>query len=135
MKSAAATVVSMLLGVALCGPLAGVAAQQAGHYGAIIADDGNPVNCIICHDGQIASPAHFCTVECGFTAPHSILKDYPPRSLQDAYAPLEALKERGIRLFNGKVSCVSCHDLNRDDTYHLIMDNSRSALCLTCHIT
>lgn len=135
MKSAAITVVSVLLGVALCGPLAGVSAQQAGHYGGNIPDNGDPVNCIVCHDGLIASPAHFCTVECGFVAPHSILKEYPPRLRQDAYAPLETLKDKGIRLFNGKVSCVSCHDLNKNDKNHLIMDNSRSALCLSCHLT
>ncbi|NOY27278.1 MAG: cytochrome c3 family protein, partial [Oligoflexia bacterium] len=37
-------------------------------------------------------------------------------------------------LFTTQMECASCHDVH-DDTYgnFLIMDNTASALCLTCH--
>ena len=50
------------------------------------------------------------------------------------YAPVGSLQGKGIRLFNGKLSCVSCHDLKNSTKYNLVMDNSSSALCFSCHI-
>jgi len=110
------------------------AAERIAHHGQLVENIGDPSSCISCHDGLTATNAHFCTVECDFKGSHSIMKDYPPRFKEDAYAPTESLTEKGIRLYNGKVSCVSCHDLNQPAKYHLIFSNNPSSLCSACHI-
>lgn len=113
----------------------GVSAELVTHSGQIVENSGDPNDCIVCHDGVTAPDARYCTVDCGFATSHSILKEYPPRSKESSYASVAALQEKGIRLFNGKIACVSCHDLQKTTKYHLIMDNSGSALCFSCHIT
>lgn len=113
----------------------GVSAEQISHHGQMVDDSGDPNDCIVCHDGIIASYARYCTSECSAVTSHSIFKDYPPRLKERYYAPVESLRVKGIRLFNGKVSCVSCHDLRQSAKYHLIMDNKGDALCLSCHKT
>ena len=115
-------------------PKAGVFAEPVAHYGLTVDNDGGPYACIVCHDGVTAKPAPYCTVECGFATPHSNLKEYPTRSKESSYAPVESLIGKGIRLFNGTVSCGSCHDLNKATKYHLSVDNSSSSLCFSCHI-
>ncbi len=40
----------------------------------------------------------------------------------------------GVRLYTGKVQCASCHDPHRANTQTFLrVDNTGSALCLTCH--
>lgn len=134
MRTMALIAATVLLAFLLNLPKDGVSAERVAHYGQMVENNGGPNDCIVCHDGLIAPDAHYCTVECGFGASHSIFKEYPPRSKEGSYAPVESLQEKGMRLFNGKVSCVSCHDLRKSTKYHLIMDNSRSALCFSCHL-
>ena len=112
----------------------GVGAEQVEHHGQTVDYSDNPNDCIVCHDGIIAPDAGYCTVGCGFSSSHSILKDYPPRQKEDSYVPVESLQGKGIRLFDGKVGCVSCHDLKKTSEYHLVIDNDGSALCYSCHI-
>ncbi len=133
MSSRVRITAAVLLAVLLNLPQVGVCAEKIAHHGMIVENSGNPYDCIACHDGLVASEAHFCTVECGFGSSHSISKVYPPRFKEDSYAPVESLRENGIRLFNGKVSCASCHDLKNPTKDHLIMDNGGSALCFSCH--
>jgi len=42
------------------------------------------------------------------------------------------LPER-VRLPDGKVSCVSCHDLYETEPRRLAVSMEKSELCLTCH--
>lgn len=135
MRTMALIAVSIVLALLLYLLTDGVYAEQVAHHGQIVDNSGDPKECIACHDGLIAPQAHYCTVECGFGTSHSILKDYPPREKESFYKPVESLQEKGIRLFDGKVICVSCHDLRITTKYHLIIDNSGSALCYSCHIT
>jgi predicted CXXCH cytochrome family protein len=41
-----------------------------------------------------------------------------------------------VRLPDGRIECVSCHDPHNTAGIDklLVMSNRRSALCLTCHI-
>ena len=40
----------------------------------------------------------------------------------------------GVRLYTGQVQCASCHDPHRANTQTFLrVDNTGSALCLTCH--
>ena len=43
------------------------------------------------------------------------------------------LLDAALRLENGKVGCVSCHDAFSRLAGQLVVDNRGSALCLSCH--
>ncbi len=104
------------------------------HHGVAVEEDATSRECLACHDGASANNVSFCTVRCGFDTSHSVEKHYPPIGKAHLYAPAALLRANGIKLINGNVTCVSCHNLKKNDRYHLVMDNSHSQLCLTCHI-
>ncbi|MFO0974133.1 MAG: cytochrome c3 family protein [Phycisphaerae bacterium] len=107
--------------------------------------------CLSCHDGSLAS-----AVDCGddgreFVARAALVqphRDHPvgveyPRSGHDRrtfrrqYAPIAQLTAEGrIRLPNGRVECVSCHDPHNalGIPGMLVKSDRRSALCLSCHL-
>jgi predicted CXXCH cytochrome family protein len=103
--------------------------------------------CLGCHDGTIAmstmgtSHALLAGVREGFAVPDSFVwRDHPigvlyPVGRRD-YRPRSFVEKAGIRLPEGRVECISCHDPHntRDIEHLLVMSNRRSALCLTCHI-
>jgi predicted CXXCH cytochrome family protein len=124
---------SALFVYALAMPESGVSGTMVKHFGHMVENDAEPYSCIACHNGLLAKNAHLCTVECGFGGPHSILKTYPPLFQEDNYASVDELREKGIRLFEGEVTCVSCHDLSKTSKYQLSVDNTKSALCFICH--
>jgi predicted CXXCH cytochrome family protein len=77
----------------------------------------------------------------GFSVPdgfvwrdHPIGVEYP--SNRREYRQESFAVANGIRLPEGRVECVSCHDPHNEAGHgHLLsMSNRRSALCLTCHI-
>ncbi|GIK17578.1 MAG: hypothetical protein BroJett003_25420 [Planctomycetota bacterium] len=103
--------------------------------------------CLGCHDGTVASStigtahAMLAGVREGFEVPdgfvwrdHPIGVPYPQR--ERGYAPRSRVESDGrIRLPEGRVECVSCHDPHHaaGEPYLLAMSNRRSALCLACH--
>lgn len=89
--------------------------------------------CLSCHDGtvsqlpQIAVKQGVWQHETGES--HPIGVNYP-RS--DEFKPCESLPKE-IRLFDGKIGCLSCHEVYGKEKNMLAMNNLRSRLCLTCH--
>jgi len=103
--------------------------------------------CLGCHDGTVASStigtSHALAAgqREGFRLPdgfvwddHPIGVPYPANPKK--YRPRGFVEKLGVRLPQGRLECVSCHDPHNeaglDDM--LVMSNRRSALCLTCHI-
>lgn len=109
-------------------------AEQVMHHGLEVKITADLSDCIVCHDGMVGPTVSICTVDCKFTSPHSILKEYPPFGKEQEYAPADKLAAKGIILQNHKVTCVSCHNLKNPQKYHLVMENNGSALCYACHI-
>jgi len=134
MKTTAALIGLMLVVALLVTGLGTSLAEQVEHRGQTVDIGGDVRDCIVCHDGTLAAMSPFCTVKCNLGSPHSVLKDYPPRGKEDAYAPVSSLEGKGIRLFNGKITCVSCHDLNSAEKDLLVINNSDSRLCFSCHL-
>ncbi len=102
------------------------------------AADGAPLDklsteCLSCHDGtisrfpQIAVKQGIWQHEKGES--HPIGVDYP-RS--EEFTSPEALPKE-IRLFDGTIGCLSCHEIYNKEYNMLAMNNRRSRLCLTCH--
>lgn len=107
-------------------------AEPIDHHGLAVQDDSR-VDCLGCHDGSLGKAVEVCSVGCGFKTSHTVLTEYPPRGRARDYAPVAALAAKGIRLVNGKITCISCHDLRKPGK-HLVMDNTGSRLCLACHV-
>ena len=104
------------------------------HHGQMIDANSPARGCLSCHDGATAKFVSFCTVRCDFSGAHSLLRRYPPARKAAQYAPTAVIQARGIKLENGQVTCNSCHDLRKSTPNHLVMENTGSRLCLTCHI-
>lgn len=109
--------------------------EKIDHHGYSVALSGDISDCIVCHDGKIAPNTSFCIKNCNYNTAHSVVRNYPPQGQEDSYAPTGALLEKGIKLYDGKTTCLSCHNLKNQDRFHLVIDNSGSKLCYTCHIS
>ena len=106
------------------------------------------LSCLQCHDGTIAkdatgsvnkdrfvharNPGRFTTGH-GRTD-HPVGVEYP--KIAKGYRPLTTvLSSRKVKLPDGKVECISCHDPHNESggKHMLVTSNARSALCLKCH--
>ncbi len=82
-------------------------------------------DCVFCHDGALARNA----LDRSFNHPTGM--DYQSKLSQSSgrLKPIDTV----LSLENGKVGCLTCHDLNSDLPSKLVMGNQRSRLCFTCH--
>lgn len=108
------------------------------------------VLCLSCHDGTIASEIVGGGDDDLFAAgamvnpqrDHPVGVPYPPSQrdrmpLRREYASVAQLESEGaIKLPNGRVECVSCHDSHNALGIRgmLVKSDRRSALCLSCHL-
>lgn len=94
------------------------------------------VECLSCHDGTISKAASVDVTEGNFThgigLSHPVGVKYPTGFSDKEFVSSESLPEE-VRLFNGTVGCLSCHNPYGREKSFLVKSNSRSALCLTCH--
>jgi len=99
--------------------------------------------CMTCHDGSVSGDAGTTTLNMGIWRhesysgrnSHPVGVDYNrawSRKKRE-YTPMAMLPDT-IVLPNGKVECVSCHNLYSDNEHLLSINNYGSRLCLTCHI-
>ena len=131
-----AVLVSIMVVVTLvAGPLLQNSyAEQVDHHGLKADSEASLEICVSCHDGSVSNNVPFCSAKCAFNTPHAVLKNYPPVGERKKYAPTSVILSKGIRLVNGQITCISCHDLNNPAKYHLVVENQNSRLCLICHI-
>lgn len=94
------------------------------------------IECLSCHDGVISrqGSAQVASGEFqhGIGLSHPVGVVYPRGGGQNDFVPPEALPAE-IKLFNGTVGCLSCHNPYGGGKFFLVIDNFRSALCLSCH--
>lgn len=109
-------------------------AEQVPHNGLMVDANSSANECLSCHDGVLAKHVSFCKVRCDFSGGHSLMKRYPPAGKAAEYAPASLVIAKGIKLENGHVTCNSCHDLRKSTPDYLVIENTNSRLCLTCHI-
>lgn len=92
--------------------------------------------CLSCHSGSGGPHVRFCLIGqkdegCGG---HIISASYAALAAQDkSLLPASSLPPE-IALYEGKITCVSCHGSDPHGGVPLAMDNSRSALCRACHL-
>jgi len=86
------------------------------------------LECLSCHDGTMANEAHFA-----FGSGKPIGNSHPIGVvLPDTKAFLHPFPGSNVILIKGRVSCVTCHDIEAPGD-HLAMNNANSALCFSCH--
>ena len=88
--------------------------------------------CLACHSGSMGKAVLVCLGnDCLYKNSHSLLHSYPPLGKTDDYAAIGDIEKAGCVLENGKVTCLSCHDLTRPPP-HLIREGDD--LCSICHL-
>ena len=105
------------------------------------APDRESRRCLDCHDGVSAAEAHHSTGALAGTRGDFMRRSHPVgvpydeahRRAADAPYRHRSLLPRQVRLPQGCVSCVSCHDLYARDEHRLSVPIERSQLCLACH--
>lgn len=116
----------------------------------LAAPRGDSLLCLSCHDGTVALEAFVGSTNVSTTAIGTInasaqmgsdlRNDHPISFLYSsasADTEIHASTTNGIAalLDDGYVECSSCHDVHGSGGFAklLVMDNSGSELCLTCH--
>lgn len=104
--------------------------------------DSESRRCLGCHDGVTATDAGGGYGQGRRRAIGAGAKDHPVGVVYGRQRPGEgppaklrhqASLPKQVRLPEGKVSCVSCHDLYSPEPGRLTVTNKGSALCFTCH--
>ncbi|WP_243370950.1 hypothetical protein [Geotalea sp. SG265] len=102
------------------------------HHGYMVNCLAGSHECLACHDGSTASPITSCLRgQCPLDGPHPIEVPYPPAGHEGEYVPVV---DGSVRLLNGLVTCISCHNLENPQQGHPIVDLATTNLCLKCHL-
>ncbi|MBI4605239.1 MAG: hypothetical protein HY721_25025 [Planctomycetes bacterium] len=103
--------------------------------------DATSRQCLQCHDGTAGGSGDVDVRTRGTprigerASSHPIGVSYPPRPKpwsDGSYVPRAQL-DRRILLPEGRVGCLSCHDLFGQEEKLLVMSNRESRLCYQCH--
>lgn len=110
-------------------------AEQVEHHGYVVNSQGVATECLTCHDGTAAKSVSNCLgINCITGGSHPVDRPYPPEGKESSYAPVDQVTMTQIKLDEGKVTCISCHDLKNPLPQHPAVNNDGSRLCLTCHL-
>ncbi|MBI2565567.1 MAG: cytochrome c3 family protein [Candidatus Schekmanbacteria bacterium] len=109
--------------------------------GAAAPIDEESMACVSCHDEQVgvlpqgdADQGSDVWDHRGVGFSHPIGVRYPTVGEEArGYRPLAQLDSR-LRLFNGMITCLTCHEAYSTETHILTMPNRASDLCLSCHV-
>ncbi len=105
--------------------------------------ESTSIGCMSCHDGSIATEVGHRPIAAGGFAvsmpewgsnehPVDIAYRLTHRDTDGPLTPVGSLDQR-IRLFQGDMTCASCHSIYSRQPNHLTVSNVRSGLCLSCH--
>lgn len=115
-------------GIGLCG-------EEIAHHGFQVNSEGGYGECLSCHDDVVAKGMSPCMTEiCTLKSEHPIDRPYPPSTKMREYTPAAVAEMAGVKLINGRIDCISCHNLLNTARFHLRIEDIKSRLCLTCHL-
>ena len=112
-------------------------ARQVMHYKFQVESE-DVQKCIDCHyglenDSKNSRCSKNCMIDPGSS--HPIAKKYPPKGKEKQYIPIKQLRKTGlVKLQDGKITCLSCHDLTNNIPYHTVVEDRGTRLCKLCHI-
>ena len=108
---------SLMLGAACATPLP---PKMIDHQGGQV-DVNDAGSCLSCHTDMKEHS-------------HPVMINYPPDGSKKGYAAASDVERTGIKLIDGQVTCITCHDLMNTESAHLAKPMDNSQLCLVCHI-
>jgi predicted CXXCH cytochrome family protein len=112
-----------------------ILAAPVNHHGNAVDTNARYTTCLNCHDGVIANEASPCLASnCFFEGRHPVDRPFPPANKHEEFVTLMELVEAGIPLLQGRVDCISCHDLLKETKDHLRIEIDGSKLCYACHL-
>lgn len=109
------------------------------HFGQLVDNESSSYDCLSCHDHSSAKGVGFQIWKHGSsTNPlgnHPIEVTYPAEWSGNTRFALPAdIEKSGLRLLDGKLACITCHDLRiQNNEYLLAVPLKGSELCFTCH--
>lgn len=108
-------------------------AEAVDHHGTFANVGGTRDECLSCHNDVKASRPGKCMPVCVFGDRHGpIYGDYPPVNNRGEFQPLAVVQKKGLVLRNGRIDCITCHDLTSKNSHHLRIDSWQ--LCKACHV-
>jgi hypothetical protein len=110
-------------------------AVEVDHHGSPADTEGKAAYCLSCHDGSGGKKIVVCSTVCLHPNTHKMLIPYPPPA-KKGYATLEAVLAAGLKLEEGMITCITCHDLTNPLRHHFAVDATPYAqkLCYVCHL-
>jgi predicted CXXCH cytochrome family protein len=92
--------------------------------------------CIACHNGSTGSAAGFCLQLQGDKNPngHVVSVSYANSTKRNSGLRPAANLPVELVLYEGKITCVTCHGSDPHGSAPLAIANSGSALCRACHL-
>lgn len=116
-----------IVGIAFLLPSQANLAHQSSACGILTAEE-----CLACHSAASSTrPVSIClTDHCLYTNEHPVLRRYPPYGKEFDFASVAEITMAGCVLQDGKITCLSCHNLTRPIP-HLIKTGDQ--LCYLCH--
>ena len=101
---------------------------------------GDSTSCSSCHNGIVAGDHRQAYLIEAIPPTISLSNDHPismtyPTPAQDPYFKTPAeVNSAGLKLYNNKVECPSCHNVHKPDNVPFLRkNNSGSELCTACH--
>lgn len=94
------------------------------------------LECMGCHDGSIGSGAEYGAaggIWMHDSGSHPIGVSYREARMQGATLVATSQLDARLKLFDGRIGCGTCHDMYALGTSKLVMDNTESILCRSCH--
>lgn len=91
--------------------------------------------CIACHDGSLGNGGNVRTHDekSAINGSHSIGTDYNTISYRKSgYRNIHNIRA-SIKFVDGRLGCLSCHDLQNKGKAHLVESMESSKLCFECH--
>lgn len=112
-------------------------AAHFGYYtGGTSSVDRVSIYCLDCHDGSVGSHVSSQTkIVASIGASHPIGMDYLKSFNKSQNLRAPRYLNTGIKLFEGKVGCPSCHNPFNLEKFKLSIINEGSGLCFECHMT
>lgn len=99
--------------------------------------DSYSVDCLTCHDGSTVAGGEVRIYDhAGGNAigkSHPIGTDYIDASFRRSGLVRIDRLDRRIVLIDGKIGCLSCHDMLNPGRFHLAVSTAGSGLCMACH--
>ena len=109
-------------------------AEAVEHHGFNVNIHGSYSECLSCHDDTVARSIPQCMGVCLLGESHPVNRIYPPPDRSVEFRTVSDAEQSGIKFVDGKIDCISCHNLRANYRNHLRVRIDGNQLCFTCHI-